>query len=86
MGLLNFLQENPDVSRCFYMFMREPPTLIQKYLVRDIADAGADFITSHLRLEDVFCYWKSLLLSYTALLDYTVVRDPSLSEVKPRKL
>jgi len=67
MGLLNFLQENPDVSR-------------------DIADAGADFITSHLRLEDVFCYWKSLLLSYTALLDYTVVRDPSLSEVKPRKL
>ena len=56
------------------------------YVVRDIADAGADFITSHLRLEDVFCYWKSLLLSYTALLDYTVARDPSLSEVKPRKL
>merc|ERR1712130_207838 len=51
---------------------------------RSIAEAGADFITSHLRQEDISCYWSSLLNSYTALLDYTVVKDPNLIKVKPR--
>jgi len=53
-------------------------------IVRSIAETGADFISSHLRLEDISCYWSSLLRSYTALLDYTVAKDPTLMEVKPR--
>ena len=57
---------------------------IHLHLFRSIAEAGADFITSHLRLEDISCYWNSLLRSYTALLDYTVAKDPALMEVKPR--
>ena len=48
---------------------------------RSIAEAGAEFVTSHLSLGDVSCYWKNLLDSYTGLLDYTVTRDLELVEV-----
>ena len=54
------------------------------HFFRSIAEAGADFISSHLRLEDISCFWRSLLRSYTALLDYTVAKDPTLVKVKPR--
>lgn len=50
-------------------------------LARSIAEAGADFITSHLALEDVSCYWRNLLESYTGLLNYTITRDQELVEV-----
>ena len=50
---------------------------------KTIADAGADFIDQHLRMSDVTCYWRKLLLSYTKLLKYKVVRDQKLSLVKP---
>lgn len=50
-------------------------------LARNIADAGADFITAHLTMDDVSCYWKTLLSKYTKLLSYTVTRDTSLVEI-----
>ena len=85
MGLLHFLQENQDISR---WTSRQKCLMIwifgNLHIFRSIAEAGADFITSHLRLEDISCYWSSLLHSYTALLDYTVVKDPTLVKVKPR--
>lgn len=50
-------------------------------LARNIADAGADFISTHLTMDDVSCYWKTLLSEYTKLLSYTVTRDHNLIEI-----
>ena len=57
-------------------FARDNPDIAEK-----IAEAGADFIDKHLRMEDVLCYWRKLLESYTNLLTYKVVRDPTLKLV-----
>ena len=57
-------------------FARDNPDIAEK-----IAEAGADFIDQHLRMEDVLCYWRKLLESYTKLLTYKVVRDPTLKLV-----
>jgi len=57
-------------------FARDNPDIAEK-----IAEAGADFIDKHLRMEDVLCYWRKLLESYTKLLTYKVVRDPTLKLV-----
>ncbi|XP_073820470.1 O-glucosyltransferase rumi-like [Musca autumnalis] len=54
-------------------------------LAKDIAEAGYDFIWRHLRMEDVECYWRSLMLNYAKLLKYQVVEDKSLIEVKEKK-
>merc|ERR1719147_211207 len=51
--------------------------------MREIAARGARFIEDHLRMSDVTCYWKKLLLSYTKLLSYKVVKDKNLMLVKP---
>lgn len=50
-------------------------------LARSIAETGANFINTHLTLEDVLCYWRMLLSKYTKLLSYTIVRDHNLIEI-----
>jgi len=50
-------------------------------LARNIAEAGANFISTHLTMEDVSCYWKTLLSKYTKLLSYPVTRDHNLIEI-----
>ena len=61
-------------------FARENPDTAQK-----IANAGADFIKDHLRMTDVFCYWRKLIKSYTKLLNYKVVKDPKLVKIGHKK-
>lgn len=39
-------------------------------VARAIAERGRKFIVEHLRMEDIFCYWKELLLSYSKLLKF----------------
>lgn len=39
-------------------------------IVSDIAERGKTFIREHLRMKDVLCYWKKLLVSYARLLTY----------------
>ncbi|KAG0728997.1 Protein O-glucosyltransferase 1 [Chionoecetes opilio] len=39
-------------------------------VVSQIAERGHHFIQDHLRMKDVLCYWKKLLLSYASLLTY----------------
>jgi len=46
--------------------------------MRKIAQNGADFVSQHLQFSDIFCYWKTLLIKYTNLLEYTVQKDDRL--------
>lgn len=54
-------------------------------VVRAIAERGYEFIWSHLRMEDVQCYWRRLLKRYAELLRYKVVRDKSLVRITEKK-
>jgi len=38
--------------------------------VRTIAQKGRDFILERLGMDDVKCYWKKLIKTYTKLLKY----------------
>ncbi|XP_014667627.1 PREDICTED: protein O-glucosyltransferase 1-like [Priapulus caudatus] len=51
-------------------------------VVRQIAERGHEFVWHHLRMEDVTCYWKTLLLEYAKLLKFRTRRNPSFAEVK----
>lgn len=46
---------------------------------------GRDFIKSHLRMDDVICYWKKLLTRYSLLLKWRTVRDKSLIDVNTHR-
>ena len=39
---------------------------------------GFEFIWNHLRMEDILCYWRSLLSEYGHLMRWRVERDSSL--------
>nr|CAD7598486.1 unnamed protein product [Timema genevievae] len=52
--------------------------------MKDIATRGQHVIHNHLRLDDVMCYWRVLLETYTRLLKYQVRQDSTLIEVKGR--
>jgi len=47
------------------------------------ADRGRQFIWDHLRMEDVSCYWKKLLVRYAALLRWKPIRVKTYRQVKP---
>nr|CAD7430731.1 unnamed protein product [Timema monikensis] len=52
--------------------------------MRDIATRGQHVIHNHLRLDDVMCYWRVLLETYTRLLKFQVRQDSTLVEVEER--
>jgi protein glucosyltransferase len=54
-------------------------------VVRQIAHRGLQFIWKHLRMEDVQCYWRKLLMRYSLLTRWKPVRDPSLQQILPKK-
>jgi len=74
------VNKKADQEELFHLieFSRDHPEISEK-----IAEAGAEFIENHLRMSDVTCYWRKLLLAYTKLLSYKVVKDKSLMLVKP---
>lgn len=47
-------------------------------LARKISEAGHDQIWRNLRIEDVKCYWRKLLLKYGKLIKYQVEKDQNL--------
>ncbi|XP_063708414.1 LOW QUALITY PROTEIN: O-glucosyltransferase rumi homolog [Culicoides brevitarsis] len=47
-------------------------------LAQKIAEAGHEQIWSNLRIKDVKCYWRKLLLKYAKLLKYKVEKDKDL--------
>ena len=50
-------------------------------VARDIADRGRQFILDNLRMKDVSCFWRKLLVSYAKLLTYNVEKRPEMVEV-----
>jgi len=53
-------------------------------LVIVCADRGRQFIWDHVRMEDVSCYWRKLLVRYAALLRWKPVRVKAYQQIKPR--
>ncbi|KAI8130355.1 O-glucosyltransferase rumi [Lucilia cuprina] len=53
-------------------------------LAREIANNGFEFISQHLRMQDVECYWRRLLKNYAKILKYKVEEDNSLIEIKEK--
>ena len=39
-------------------------------VVREIAERGQKFISEHLKMEDITCYWEELLTQYGKLMRY----------------
>ncbi|MPC32121.1 O-glucosyltransferase rumi [Portunus trituberculatus] len=50
-------------------------------VVSQIAERGQNFIKNHLRMKDVLCYWKKLLVSYASLLNYQPLHEDKLVEI-----
>ncbi|XP_077862413.1 LOW QUALITY PROTEIN: protein O-glucosyltransferase 1-like [Saccoglossus kowalevskii] len=53
-------------------------------VAKEIAERGFQYIWDHLRMEDVECYWKKLLLEYSKLLKYKPKRNPDLKLMQPK--
>ncbi|XP_045614677.1 O-glucosyltransferase rumi homolog [Procambarus clarkii] len=51
--------------------------------VSQIAERGYQFIRNHLRMKDVLCYWKKLLLTYAELLKYKPQKEEGLITIVP---
>ncbi|CDW54185.1 protein O glucosyltransferase 1 [Trichuris trichiura] len=78
---VHYIPVNDDLSNVeeLLQFARE-----NDELVKQIADRGYNFIWNNLRMEDVECYWKTLLTRYAALLRFNVVRNPDLVHIVGR--
>ncbi|XP_069491806.1 protein O-glucosyltransferase 1 [Ambystoma mexicanum] len=50
-------------------------------VAQQISERGRLFITDHLRMEDVSCYWESLLKEYAKLLNYKLKRKKNYREL-----
>lgn len=55
-------------------------------VARQVSERGQQFISDHLRMEDVSCYWESLLKEYAKLLKYKVKRKTSYVELAPPRV
>ena len=50
-------------------------------IVRIIAENGKRFFERHLKMEDITNYWRLLLLEYSKLISWTVVRDNNFIQI-----
>ncbi|XP_070577537.1 protein O-glucosyltransferase 1-like [Ptychodera flava] len=53
-------------------------------VAQEIAEQGYNFIHDHLRMKDVECYWRKLLLEYAKLLQYKPKRHRELMLINPK--
>ncbi|BFZ08262.1 hypothetical protein BsWGS_11301 [Bradybaena similaris] len=76
---LHYIPVKSDLSnaRELMLFAKENEAVAQ-----GIAERGRQFIMEHLRMEDVTCYWKKLLLSYAQLQAYKPTWNTSLKQIK----
>nr|XP_006124303.1 protein O-glucosyltransferase 1 isoform X2 [Pelodiscus sinensis] len=77
--------EIPLVDHCKYkellQFVKENDDVAQ-----EISERGRQFIKDHLQMEDVSCYWETLLTEYSKALTYTVKRRKSYDEIVSKHL
>lgn len=68
-------QDLSDVSDLL-QFVRENDDI-----AKDIAERGHKFILDHLTMEDVSCYWETLLTEYSKLLTYNPQRKKHYNQI-----
>jgi protein glucosyltransferase len=50
-------------------------------IAREIAKRGKEFIVSHLRMDDIYCYWEELIKQYTELLRFKPKLNKKLKRI-----
>ncbi|KFP76400.1 Protein O-glucosyltransferase 1, partial [Apaloderma vittatum] len=80
---VHYIPVRSDLSdvRELFQFVKENDAVAQ-----EIAERGRQFITEHLQMEDVSCYWEHLLSEYSQALTYKVKRRKSYSEITSERL
>nr|XP_047927629.1 protein O-glucosyltransferase 1 [Anser cygnoides] len=75
---VHYVPVRSDLSdvRELLQFVKENDNIAQ-----EIAERGRQFITEHLQMEDVSCYWEHLLSEYSQALTYKVKRRKNYSEI-----
>ncbi|XP_032897594.1 protein O-glucosyltransferase 1 isoform X1 [Amblyraja radiata] len=75
---MHYIPVNRDLSdvRNLLQFVKE-----NDQFAREIAERGHRFIQDHLRMVDVSCYWKRLLLEYSKLLQYKPRRHKGYTQI-----
>ncbi|XP_072918311.1 protein O-glucosyltransferase 1 [Hemitrygon akajei] len=75
---VHYIPVSQDLSdvRDLLQFVKENDQIAQ-----DIAERGRRFIQDHLKMKDVSCYWKQLLVEYSKLLLYKPRRHRSYSQI-----
>ncbi|XP_043928873.1 protein O-glucosyltransferase 1 [Protopterus annectens] len=73
-------QDLSDVSDLL-QFVRENDDI-----AKDIAERGRQFILDHLTMEDVSCYWETLLNEYSKLLTYKPQRKKHYNQIFPKHI
>ncbi|KAF4797926.1 Protein O-glucosyltransferase 1 [Turdus rufiventris] len=80
---VHYIPVRSDLSdvRELLQFVKENDAIAQ-----EISERGRQFITEHLEMEDIFCYWEHLLSEYSQTLTYKVKRRKSYSEITSGQL
>ncbi|XP_075765482.1 protein O-glucosyltransferase 1 isoform X3 [Pelodiscus sinensis] len=80
---VHYIPVKPDLSdvRELLQFVKENDDVAQ-----EISERGRQFIKDHLQMEDVSCYWETLLTEYSKALTYTVKRRKSYDEIVSKHL
>ncbi|VDM39040.1 unnamed protein product [Toxocara canis] len=75
---IHFVQVSDEMNELeeLIKFARE-----HDHLMRRIGSRGRAFVESHLRMEDVLCYWRRLLTEYSQLLTYRIRRVASFKRI-----
>ncbi|RLW03322.1 hypothetical protein DV515_00006595, partial [Chloebia gouldiae] len=80
---VHYIPVQSDLSdvRELLQFVKENDAIAQ-----EISERGRQFITEHLEMEDISCYWEHLLSEYSQILTYKVKRRKSYSEITSGQL
>ncbi|KAM9454457.1 protein O-glucosyltransferase 1 [Clarias gariepinus] len=75
---VHYIPVKQDLSdlRELLQFVKENDKVVEAIALR-----GQTFIEDHLRMEDVSCYWETLLTDYSKLLEYKPKRKSSYNQV-----
>ncbi|XP_060692534.1 protein O-glucosyltransferase 1 isoform X3 [Hemiscyllium ocellatum] len=78
---VHYIPVNQDLSN-----VRELLQFVQENddIAREIAERGHQFILEHLKMEDVSCYWKQLLMKYSKLLLYKPKKQKKYNQIFAR--
>ncbi|XP_076447396.1 protein O-glucosyltransferase 1-like [Babylonia areolata] len=58
--------------------------IVNDKVAKEIAERGRQFIWHHLQMEDVSCYWETLLKRYAKLIKHKVKRNKELKQIKKK--